>query len=362
MAYPDTIPLEGPFRLPLMFLEATIVYIVLHASLIFLKYYHDNKDTIKGSKLQLAWFWLTLGYAGTIFLYLFSDYFSMEEAQRNLLLNIAYLSEATGALFFFFNIEKLEIIRTRRFFSFLFGILYLVMVVLIVLGTTGILVQELIQYFSLSFLVPMIGLFLFYTFKVYKLLPRKLKNYTFLIFIPTFFISFGTVMAGDAFVEDYGLYSRVIGDLMQVTGIVCLTIYYLKMPTWRELEWKLKLKSIIVIGKGGVNVFTHHFKESQKDINPALVSSAIDIIRSLLGDLIPGELKVLDNKDTKILIERGDLITVAMIADEHLDSLDFLLHQFKVEFEGYFWTTLIDWDGEMGAFEPGRMVVEKVFL
>lgn len=362
--YPNSLPLEGPFRLPLLFLEASIVYIILQVAMLFLKHYYSNKDTIKGSKLQLAWFWMSVGYAGTMFMYLFSDFFTVDPIRRDLLLNIAYLSEATGALFFFFNIEKLEVIKTKRFFTFLFGIMYFVMLGMIIFNQMGFDLQDIVSYFTYAFLVPMIALFLLYNFMIFKLLPRKLKVRAVFTFIPTFFLSFGAMMSGDAFIEDYGPISRFIGDLMQVVGEVSLSIYFLKIPTYRELEWKRNLNSIIVIAKGGINVFKHDFKKdrAREELHPALVSSAIDVIRSLLSELITGELKVLDNEDTKILIERGELVTVAMIADDNLESLNFLLHQFRVEFEAFFWKTLQDWDGDSDSFKSAEIVLERVFL
>jgi hypothetical protein len=297
-------------------------------------------------------------------MYIYSDYFIEDPLERDYVLQIAYLCVATGAFSFTYFMEKLAIVRTRRIFTVLFGILFVILFVIIVLSRFNPDLLQITQYFTYSFMIPMIGLFLFYMFKLNTLLPSKLKFYTYSLILFIFVFVIGFVGATDFAIENFGIgiMMRVIGICLQIIGVLIIASFFLRLPTWNELEWRDKLHSLIIVYAGGISMYQHDFKQKGKDVNPILLSGALEMISSLLKEVLPrSQLKVLDIQEKKILVQKGIYVTVAMIADEKLDSLELLLKTFLHEFEQFFGQYLPDWEGDTDIFAPTKAIVEKIF-
>ncbi|MFX0100984.1 MAG: hypothetical protein ACFFCS_15520 [Candidatus Hodarchaeota archaeon] len=361
MAYP---PVEGVIRIPLLLLEATLVFISFRVSLLFFKYYKKLQDSVKGTKMHAAWCGLFLGYSIMAFIYIIADYFILDYFIRTNYLQIAYLAVATGAFSFTYFMEKLAIVHTRRIFTILFGILFVIMIVMIFLSHFITELIDINQYFTYTFMLPMIGLFFFYLYKLNTLLPSKLKIYTFSLVLFILVFVFGFLGATDFAIENFGMgiMSRLLGICLQIFGVLIIAFFFLRLPTWNELEWKDTLHSIIVFYTGGISMYQHDFKQKGKEINPILISGALEMVTSLLNEVLPqGELKVLDIQEKKILVKQGVYISVAMIADAKLESLELLLAAFLTEFEQYFGQYLPDWEGDTDIFAPTKAIIKKIF-
>ncbi|MFX0100982.1 MAG: hypothetical protein ACFFCS_15510 [Candidatus Hodarchaeota archaeon] len=364
MTYPETLPLEGGVRLPGLIIEAFIIYVALHVALLFFKKYKTTQDKARVNVMYLAWCSLFICFAITIFFFIIADYFTAVEDDRYFFLQFGYVSLATGGLFFLFHIEKIGFVNTKRLFTVIFGILFAILIVLLVISQF-ISMFDIIQTFSFVFLVPSVGLIIVYTYKVNKLIRGKLKVFSSLMIAGLFILILGYVGNTDFALENIGLYLRVIADFLQILGIVFVGIFFGLLPGWKELEWVSSLHSLFVIYKGGTHVFQYDFQEKEGvKLDPMMVAGTLETTRSILNEAIKTaskELKVLDVGDKKILIQQGGYVSIALIANQDLESLRYLLHSFIVEFEGFFVSVLPDWEGDVEMFAPTKVLVKKIF-
>ena len=374
MAFPETLPIDGPLRPILLILEILLMLIGFQAALRSFKNYKELQDTIKGSRMHLAWFVLFFAYSFTIFIYIIADFFILDENVRFQGLQYGYITAAIGAFVFVYNIEAIGIINTKRVITIVFSALFVLLIFLFILSQFfGLVDGTLIQYFATIFWIPMTILFLVYTIKLNKLIRGKLKIYSTLLIIGIIIFILGFVGATDFAIENVGigLYIRIIADLLAIGSIIIMSLFFSLLPSFRELEWKTSLISLFVVYKGGLCVFEHHFNEQrEKNENPdgdfssgtMMVGSVLEMIKSVLNTVLKkGDLKVLDLEDKKILLEQGTKIQVAMVTSEELDSSKFLLNKFLREFESFYGNILENWDGDTSAFEPAKGLITRIF-
>jgi len=372
MTFPDTLPLGivwpniDPIRIVILLTEIACIIFGLHISFKFFKNYRTLHDTVHGSRMHAAWGWLFFTYAITQILYIFSDFYALTIATRNLYIAFGYTSVTTGALFFIYYIESVGVIKSRHVFTIAFSALYAVLIVLLVLYiSTQLIPFVLVQTFSISFWVPMILLFLTYTIKVNKLVRGKMHAYSISMIIGILLFCLGFMGATDIVIRNLGgLPIRLLADIFSITGIGMLGLFFSLLPSWREIEWRAALKSMFVIYKGGITIYQHDFEMELDDINQStmmMIGGALEMVKSLLEQVTSGKLKVLDFKDKKILLEQGESVMVVMIADMESESLSFLLHEFLVRFERFFQPILDDWPGDLADFAPAKALVKEIF-
>lgn len=364
MAFPNSLPIHGEIRLPGLIIETFIIYVALHLALIFLKKYKTTQDAARTNIMYLAWCSLFIAFSATTFFFILGDYFSSTNGERFFYLELGYVSLASGGFFFLFHVERVGFINTRRLFTIIFGILYVILIVLLIMAQF-LPLMDLIQTFSFIFLVPTVGLIIAYTYKVNKLIRGKLKVFSSLMILGVFILILGYVGATDFALETFGLYFRLIAGLLQVMGIVFVAIFFGLLPGWKELQWVKNLHSLFIIYKGGTHVYQHDFQTREgEQLDPMMVAGTLETTKSILNEAIKtrsSELKVLDIGDKKILLQQGGYVSVALIADQDLESLRYLLHSFIVEFEGFFVSVLPDWPGDTEVFAPTKVLVEKIF-
>jgi len=374
LEFPYTLPLGlqwpniDPLRIVLLLIEVACVIFGIHLAFKFFKNYRTMHDSLRGSRMHAAWGWLFFTYAITTLIYIIGDYYALDSTTRYGLLEFGYLSLATGALFYIYNIEGVGIIKTRHAFTIIFSALYAILVIMVVLSVPVHIVEgSLVQYFAISFWIPMIILFFIYTAKINKLIQGKMKLYSTLMIIGLFMFVFGFMGATDFAIKGLGigLYIRVIGDIMQITGIGMMGMFFSMLPSWREIDWRAALKTLFVIYKGGICIYQQDFQKEAKEsdgMSSMMVGGALEMVKSVLQQVLQaGSLKVLDFKDKKLLLEQGEQVLVVMIADTETDSLRFLLHEFVFKFERFYYDVLKDWQGDSSTFEPTKALVKELF-
>ncbi len=332
----------------------------------FLKNYRTLQDTLRGSRMHAAWFGLFLTYSITTFIYIMADLFTVTEGERATLLETGYTIVATGALYYIYNIERIAIIKTKRVFTVMFAILYVVLLVLFPLSVFGIIEHGLVQYFALSFWVPMSMLFFTYAGKLNRLIKGRLKIFSGLMIVGLVLLIVGFLGATDVAIENLGMWVRLFGDSLQISGVIMMGIFFSLLPSWREIEWKETVESLYVIYKGGVPIFTYDFKadevkgedESQSSMR---VAQTLEVVGSLLNEVLnKGSLKILDMGTKKVIVEQGEHVLFALVADAELDSLKILLRNFRIAFERFF-HDIENWSGDPSEFDLASVLVGKIF-
>ena len=278
MAYPDTIPIgsdptELAFRTPIIILCTITIITGLHLSFQFIKNYFHLHDSVKGNKMHAAWASLFLGYSTLSISFVASDFFSIDIHERQVFLQIGYLCLSTGALLFTYYSEKLKIINTRRIFTLVFMILYFGLCGLIItsqviyfLGDVAGFdsIMDITQYSTYLFFIPVVLLFFTYFARINHILPLKLKKFAFIMAASLFGFTIGFLATTDFVIRslDIGIVSYFIGVLVQICALGILAYSFLRLPSWRELEWREAIHSIFVIYHGGMMLFNYDFKET----------------------------------------------------------------------------------------------------
>ncbi|MEX2683588.1 MAG: hypothetical protein Q6373_018575 [Candidatus Sigynarchaeota archaeon] len=355
-----------PLRVPLLLIEVSMALFGVHLAFKFFKNNAILKETRRGSKMFVAWGWLFTGYAATIIIYIISDFYAMDLTSRFDWLEFGYVALATGALFYIYNIESVGIIKTKHVFSITFGVLYFILLVLLVLSAFLHLIEgTFVQLFAISFLIPLISLFITYAVKIYQLIKGKMKGYSIAMIVGLIIFILGWMGATDIAVRNFGIgnWMRLIADILQLVGLGMMGLFFSLLPSWREIEWRSALKSLFVIYKGGSCIFQHDFSGREESTSTNLMmGGVVEMVKSVLDQvLLPGSVKVFDFKDKKMVLEQGKNVSVAVIADSVSDSLVYMIHDFVSRFEVYFGSVLRDWSGDTSVFEPTRVIVKWLF-
>ncbi|MFX0099491.1 MAG: hypothetical protein ACFFCS_07910 [Candidatus Hodarchaeota archaeon] len=367
LTYPDTLPLPPPFRISLLFLDITLAFVSLNLALIYINKYMTLKDSLKGTKLHLAWFSLFSGLGITFIIYVVGDFFSTSIEQRLEIFRYAYIVGGIGDFFFIYFIEKLSYISKNRIFTKILLVLLITLVFLNFLADffadyldIGIIIQA----FTTSFWVPNLGLTIRYFLKVNRESLGKFKTQTIVMLVGFIMLILGMMGATDVMTRYVGLGFRTAADILTICAMLTLAFFSLKIPSWNELDWRDSIYSLYFIYKGGIITYSYDFKEyaEKEGLTAGLTAGALESSKLILdGVLKEGELKVIDSQDKKIYYEPGLYITTVIIADAQLESLEILAQKISDEFESFFADNLPTWDGDNAIFLPARALIEEIF-
>jgi len=350
-----------------MIIDVTLTILACHLALRSFKNYKMTRDTLKGNMMHLGWAGLFSGYAVTTIVYIVADLFSPDPNVRFIYLQIGYISAASGAMFFVTQIERVGFIRTKRVFTVVFAILYVMLLGFFVWFLVGHSqsIGTFIQLFSVSFWVPIIILFTIYMVKLNRLIRGRLRTYSAGLTIGIAILILGYIGATDKSIEIFGLWIRVLSDCLQAGGLLLISVFFSLLPSWREVDWRLALKDLFVIYQGGLSIYEHHFgAETGKDqqAQTVMVGSVLDMAQSFIQQMLQvGTLKVLDIQDKKIILEQGQYVLVAIVADQELDSIKYLLHSFVNRFETFFGDQLKNFQGDSSVFSPADKLLKQIF-
>ena len=371
MQFPDTLPLgiQGsidPIRIMLIILEVAFITFGMHLAFLFFKNYRAMNDTARGSRMYAAWGWLFFSFSIMRVLILIADFYMLELFLRDIYLSFAYLVSATGALIFTYNIEGVGVIKSRHVLTITFLILYVVLIISVILfGIVHSISFVFIGNFATLFWAPVIILLSIYLIKVYKLVRGRLRIYSILMFAGIIVMILGYFGMTDLSIRFLGgLTTRFIADIGSIVGIGTVALFFMMLPSWRELDWRLALESLFIVRKGGICIYEHDFVKNSGEndsTSSMMFANALEMIKMMLQETTTGALKVLDFQDKKLLIEQGEKVMIVMIANMETASLRFLLHLFLTRFESFYHDTLTKWHGDTTGFESAKGLVQEIF-
>nr|MDO8108787.1 hypothetical protein [Candidatus Sigynarchaeota archaeon] len=363
MAFPDDIPITGPLRLPLMFIDLCIVLVTLNVALINIKKSIMLKDTMKGTRIHSAWYSLFLGYAGMAFWYWLADYYVVSIDERLHLLQFGYFCAATGGFFFIYYVEQLAFVARYRIITVMFGVLFAMLIVLMGIGFV-IDLGSLVQYFAISFWVPNLLLVVKYIYRINRSSVGVLKRWSVFVMIGFTMLILGILGATDILTRLLGIGIRIASDMLQILGAAMVAWCSSKLPSWKELEWKNAIESLYVIYKGGILAYEYDFGKEAADTGAGQASITVSVLEAsriiVNQSLDTGELKVIDFKNKKIYFEPGEYITVIMVVNEQLDTLDYLIGRIRREFEHAFASVLPTWGGDNEVFVNATGIISRI--
>ncbi|MFW9950034.1 MAG: hypothetical protein ACFFKA_07910, partial [Candidatus Thorarchaeota archaeon] len=173
----------------------------------------------------------------------------------------------------------------------------------------------------------------------------------------------GFVATSDPVVNLFGLALRLFGDLSQIIGFIILAIFFSNLPSLSEQDWKDKIDRLFLMRASGICIYYKFFKDSTDKRNEQNISGAINTIKMILREISQNEGEMVIEKEGKVLItHQGKYITGVIIADQNLNSLNFLLKRLIEKVEFLYSNIIRDWDGAMEIFLPIENITQEIFF
>jgi hypothetical protein len=255
----DLYPIIGVYREPLLFIEWVMAFLFLE--LAFLLYMRiKNKETKLSHFVDKASILFLLSYALMEIFHIFGDYYMDTQFSRMIIYNIGDTLRMILGLIFMYEIERFQVLFRKYLFTIIFTIST---VFSIIIYFTAI---ELTQYTTLMFFwIPIILFFLIYIIKLSKKASKtqelthiNIKIYFSILGVFILFFGFGTTL--DPVVSVFGLGSRLVGDVIQITSIIFLAIFFTNLPTLSEQDWKDKIDTLFLMRATGICIYYKFFK------------------------------------------------------------------------------------------------------
>ena len=161
----------------------------------------------------------------------------------------------------------------------------------------------------------------------------------------------------------FGLRLRLVGDIFQIIGIIILSIFFNNLPSLSEQDWKDKIDKLFLMRASGICVYYKFFRDSTNKRDEQNISGAINTIKMILREISHDEGEMVIEKEGKVLItNQGKYITGVIIADQNLNSLNFLLKRLIEKVEFLYSNIIRDWDGAMEIFLPIENITKEIFF
>ena len=358
----DFYPITGVLREPLLILEWIMVF--LFSELAFLLYMRAKNTKMKLSNfIEKASILFLLAYSSMCAFYIFGDYYMETHLSRLVVYNIGYILRMIFGLIFIYNIEKYQIITGKFLFSKVFIIFTLLSVVLFFTAI------EFTQFASLVlFWIPLLSIFLIYTIKLLRKTSenQEIHNYK----AKVYFSILGAIVLGigfgittDPIVSFFGLTLRLVGDIFQLIGNMVLLFFLVNLPSLSEQNWKDKIDKLFLMRASGICVYYKFFKDTTNTRQEQNISGAINTIKIILKEISNDEGEMVIEKEGKVLITyQGKYITGVIIADQNLNTLNFLLKLLIEKVEFLYSNIIRDWDGSMEIFLPIENITQEIFF
>jgi hypothetical protein len=357
----DFYPITGPLREPLLILEWIAVFLISEVA--FLLYMRvTNKEMKLSNIIEKAYIIFLLSYSLMGVFYIFGDYYMETTFSRLIVFNAGYILRMIMGLIFIYQIEKYQIIFRKYVFSKIFLVLTVLTIILFFVAI------EFTQYASVAlYWIPIFSIFLIYTIKLLKKPSEeqeipKLKIKIYFSILGGILIGLGFGATSDPFLVAFGLRLRIIGQVFQIIGIAILAVFFTSLPSLSEQDWKNKIDKLFLMRASGICVYYKFFRDQTSKHTEQILSGAINTIKMILQEMSQNEGEMVIEKEGKVLItSQGKYITGVIIADQNLNSLNFLLKRLIEKVEFLYSNIIRDWDGAMEIFLPIENITQEIF-
>ncbi|NVM27411.1 MAG: hypothetical protein HWN65_01105 [Candidatus Helarchaeota archaeon] len=350
-------PIDGPFRESLLIVEGLLVIIVLQAGMIFARKFLRTERSVSNYML-LAWAGIFFSYASVVSIFMVADFYVEGVINRENVLNIGYLVAGLGATIFTYYAE-----REIGFKKHLFTILLVAVFGFLLINA----IFPMIDSFILTAGGWLIFIFLIF-FYIKKFTSKRTEKWRLNIFslvVGAVLLILGFGAVADWSVEFFGgFWVRYIGDLLMMTGVLCVAALYIGVPSLSEFIWPEKLRHFFVIHQSGVSVANYNYaQEGDRKRDELLMAGGLASISKVISSLIDSEkqLDMVDHGDVILLFDYGKYLINVLIVEEPLEILRVKLKKFTEAIEIIYEDELAEWDGDLQRFTFLDAVVKANF-
>ena len=355
-------PIEGPERELLLILEWLIVLVFYQAAIII--YLGIRKKPKKEyNKQDIAYIILFMGYSILWGFTIICDFYCETIDERTGIYSIGILIIVFFGILFFYWMEKARVMSRNYIFTKIALVLSGIIVALFIID------RGMMMMIAFAFA----GLSLFFFFLIYLIKLRRniyirnvLKNFgikSFIMIIGVVSIGVGFLLTRNDAISRFGLWIRIIGDVLQLFGIAFVFIFLRSVPTLEEYEWMGKIDRLFLMRKSGICVYYKFFREESESIDKQLVSMATQSINLMLEEFTEKKgISIIEKKSKNFIIQPGDFFTAVLICDTPLNSLKYLLNRFMDKLQMIYYKVLEKSDLKQEIFQPIESIAKEIFL
>jgi len=350
-------PIKGAIREPLLFLECILFFSLLEISIIFLqKYFAKTKEVRNSTEVAYGLFFFL--YSINWFWRIVSDFFLVDLSFRMSFLQLSYLLQVFGILCFIFSIESQKKFIKPYFFTASISVLLVFSILIFLITSLSIIIFNIIAWSIFSYFL-LIYLHYFNS----KIKFRKYHKHKIIYFYIEFILFlFGFFLSTYYVTESFGLGIRFVGALIQLCSIIFIFLYISTLPPFTEFDWFDKIESLYLVERSGLPIFTKHFKEDLKKVNPTILGGTIISAQLMLETIINEKgFSVIKRPDHTVIVYSGNHLTGIIFSKGDLNSLKYLLKCFISRIEEIYNNLLNDWNGDLTVFKPVEAICNEIF-
>ncbi|MFX1450932.1 MAG: tetratricopeptide repeat protein [Promethearchaeota archaeon] len=129
-----------------------------------------------------------------------------------------------------------------------------------------------------------------------------------------------------------------------------------------EINWFDRIHHIYFFVPGGICIYDHSFTTG-RNVDSQLVSGSLTGISMLIQELTLNrtKVKIVEQEEMTILLEHGEYMSVALITEEKLITLQNKLKQLVEEVEDFFQEELESFSGNLNVFSKIGKFINKIF-
>ncbi|MFX0133419.1 MAG: hypothetical protein ACFFDN_07235, partial [Candidatus Hodarchaeota archaeon] len=134
------------------------------------------------------------------------------------------------------------------------------------------------------------------------------------------------------------------------------------LTTESELNWPKRIHQIYFIMPNGTCIYSKSFREVDEP-EPQLVAGGLTGISAFLQELTSDKtkIKIVEQEEITILLEHGKYVSIALITDENLITLQNKLKELIQIVEEFFEDEFKSYSGDMEVFSKIDKFVQKIF-
>lgn len=247
---------------------------------------------------------------------------------------------------------------------------YLFTALLIILG-----VLELIapQYWTFMASLGLICLLVFGILFFWKLLTVSsgtIRSHfiIFMVALVAKVVGWALILVPESLIIDPALGGLII-RIIQIGALILIGLVLVRLPIFFELDWRKKLIQLFVVVRNGIPIVHLNFQDTtfaeahKSDTDGDLAAAGMVGITTMLKEISHSdeELKIIDHKDTKIMLEHGTDFFIALFVREDMNIYWDKLARLHKTIENYFGNLIRGWDGNLNYFKPLEVIVKNEF-
>lgn len=346
-------PISGPYRELILTLELIVLFTFMELSVVFFSKYWKNRKASNPSIVEFDWGVIFACFGMAILFYIVNDFY---EVDRLIFAVCGYFSLAIGGLIFMYHIESSKVLKTRFLFTTIFGGITIMLLILFLVS------PSLVKSVAYTLAVFAMGIIVFYFFVIIKRIWNQYRIHSIGLFLGVVLWLLGFAGTSDPATSLFnGFEIRVVGDILILASLLCISLFLTSIPSLAEIGWQGKVKYVVVTTNNGINIYSENFRE-KKEINEVLVAGALWGIQVFLETvLLDSSLKVISKGKDIVLIEHGKYVTGILIVEQELEILKALLKKLVLQFEYFYANIVQNWKGDLSVFKPTAHLINDIF-